>query len=134
MSSSHQKLGRWGEQRAGEYLTSLGYSILANNVRTPYGEIDLIACHGSLPGNLGEDQTPLIVFVEVKTRSSKAFGAPEVAITPQKQAHMLDLARAYLQAHPEIEGDWRIDVIAIQGSRSTLDPQIVHFENVITIP
>ena len=43
MSKSRQALGRWGEALAGDYLLEKGYTIIARNVRTPYGEIDLIA-------------------------------------------------------------------------------------------
>ena len=75
---------------------------------------------------------PLIVFVEVKTRSSSTYGLPEESITAQKRVHMLDSARAYMQAHPELDVDLRIDVIAIQRLSSSKEPQITHFENAIT--
>jgi putative endonuclease len=74
----------------------------------------------------------MTVFVEVKTRSSTAYGLPEDSITPRKQAHLLAAAQAYLQAHPELEGDWRIDVIAVQRQPAHPKPVITHFENAIT--
>lgn len=113
-------IGRWGEQLAAQYLQERGYSIVAVNVRTPYGELDLIARIENLT-----------VFVEVKTRTSSTYGLPEESVTPQKQAHILDAAQHYLQSHPEIDGDWRVDVIAIQGRPDNPDPQIVWFENAI---
>ena len=66
----NQTIGKWGEIAAGEYLLTKGYTILGNNVRTPHGEIDIIA---SIDG--------LIVFVEVKARSSRTFGLPEEGLT-----------------------------------------------------
>ncbi len=119
MSKARQTLGRWGENLAAQYLQQKGYTILAQNARTAYGEIDLVA-----------QQNEALVFVEVKTRTSAAFGLPEAAITPRKQAHMLAAAQAYLQAQPELDADWRIDVIAIRR-RKNQPPEIVHFENAL---
>ena len=121
MTASRQALGRWGETLAADYLTQKGYAILERNFRTPYGEIDLIADEGNS-----------LVFVEVKTRSTDAYGLPEAAITPQKRQHLIAAAQAYLQAtsHPGV--NWRIDVIAIRKLKSAVAPEIYHFENAIT--
>ncbi len=100
--SYRQSLGRWGEGVAAEYLSQRGYEILERNFRTPYGEIDLVTRHEGA-----------IIFVEVKTRASKAFGRPEESVTEQKQAHLLDAAEAYLQTIPEFVDDWRVDVLAV---------------------
>lgn len=121
MTTSRQTLGQWGETLAAGYLEDKGYTLLERNTRTPYGEIDLIAC-----------QEGLIIFVEVKSRTTRVFGNPEVAVTPRKQAHMLAAAQYYIQQHPEHEGAWRIDVIAIQRYRIQEKPLITHFENVIS--
>jgi putative endonuclease len=121
--TSRQSLGRWGETRAAEYLTSCGYTLLERNVRTPYGEIDLVTLY--------EGQ---VVFVEVKTRASHTLGPPEVSITPTKKTHMVSAGLAYLQSHPDLGEDWRIDVIAIlrlPGPGGAVTEQIEHFENVI---
>jgi len=122
MRKSKQAVGRWGESRAEAYLIKRGYRILNRNTRTPYGEIDLIA--------MVED---CLVFVEVKTRTSTSFGYPEQAITAEKEAHILASAQSYLQSHPEIENDWRVDVIAIQTDPDFQNEQITHFENAITV-
>ena len=95
--------------------------ILARNLRTPYGEIDLVAqTEGSL------------VFVEVKTRSTDDYGHPETSITPQKREHLIASAQAYMQESPDPVSNWRIDVIAIRKLKSTSPPEIIHFENAIT--
>ena len=120
MSDRRQRIGRWGEQIAADYLVKKGFTMLARNVHTPYGEIDLLCQQGGQ-----------IVFVEVKTRTSQAFGYPEDSITPRKQAHMLSAAAHYLQEH-EIDGDWQFDVIAVEGSPGGKHPRITHFENVLS--
>jgi putative endonuclease len=126
LSISTRELGHWGEKKAEEFLVGKGYAILACNVRTPYGEIDLIAQHSS--AHHPDSQT--IVFVEVKTRSSKTFGYPESSVTPKKQEHLISAAQHYLQEHPELQQDWQVDVIAIQRHKNR-EPVIQHFENAI---
>jgi putative endonuclease len=113
----NQSVGRWGEQAAAEFLCQHGYEIAGRNVRTPYGEIDLIA-----------RKDGLTIFVEVKARTSKSFGPPEVAVTPRKQAHMLACADHYAQQN-EID-HWQIDVIAVEKSKGQIE--IVHFENAVS--
>lgn len=135
MSQAKQQLGKWGENLAARFLEQRGYSILARNVRTPYGEIDLVAnfpVESALEMDLATPANPVTVFVEVKTRSTRTYGFPEVSVTPRKQAHMLAAAQHFLQEHADLDSDWRIDVIAIQKLSAELEPRIVHFENVIT--
>lgn len=130
MTKSRQALGRWGEALAASFLTDLGYSILECNVRTSYGEIDLVACQEGAEGS--QSPSEVLVFVEVKTRTSIAYGHPEESITSRKRAHLLAAAQAYLLDHPEFDGDWRVDVIAIQRTHPGHPPTITHFENAIT--
>jgi putative endonuclease len=132
LSTPRQFLGRWGETLAAEYLQQRGYTILERNVRTPYGEIDLVASESSPPGDPLAEGDSVTVFVEVKTRASLAFGMPEDSITVRKRAHLLSAAQSYLQGHPELEHAWRIDVIAIQRLHLDSEPVIHHFENAIS--
>lgn len=135
MSRAKQRLGKWGETQAARYLEQRGYSIVGRNVRTPYGEIDLIARQptGVPPdGTVQRQMDPVTVFVEVKTRSTRTFGYPEVSVTSRKQAHMLAAAQHYLQEQLELVGDWRIDVIAVMKLPNEIEPRITHFENVIS--
>lgn len=120
MTKSRQNLGKFGEARAAEYLLEFGYAILEKNVRTPYGEIDIVAAKGSLTA-----------FVEVKTRRTHTFGYPEESITELKQERMTLSAQAYLQTHPELDGEWQIDVIAIQV-QNPQSVKVVHFPNAIS--
>ena len=120
MNSSRQALGRWGEAIAANFLENQGYLIIERNCRTPYGEIDLIAQDGTV-----------LVFVEVKTRTSNAFGYPEESITSQKREHLISAAQAILQSMPNQPDSWRIDVIAIRKVKSVEQPEIVHFKNAV---
>jgi putative endonuclease len=96
-------LGTHGEQLAAEHLRRLGYRIVAQNQRSRWGEIDLIAQDG--------DE---IVFVEVKTRRVSAAVGPEEAMTRAKLHRVEQLAMAYLDEH-ELEGSsWRVEVVSIE--------------------
>ena len=119
-NNENQELGDWGETYAIKYLEGKGYQILARNIRTPYGEIDIVA-----------KELDQIIFVEVKTRTSRKFGYPEDAITERKITHLIESAEFYLQAHPEINVDWRIDVIAIQVDPQRNSPTLTHFEDAL---
>jgi len=121
MAYRHQLVGKWGEEVAVGFLSAKGWEILARNVNTPHGELDIVAL----------DQK-VVVFVEVKARTSGSFGLPEDAVTYQKVQHILDAAQFFLQEHPELDGDWRVDVVAVQGRLNSTDPQIVWFENAIS--
>lgn len=125
MINDRQALGKWGEELAGNYLIRLGYQILARNVRTPYGELDLVA-------QMGEGENTELVFVEVKTRASRSYGPPEVAVDRRKQAHLIASAEHYLSVLEKLPTIWRIDVIAIQRRGAQTDPEIIHFENAVT--
>ncbi len=119
MSTHRQVVGRWGEDAAVQYLASSGYKILERNVHSAHGEIDIIA-----------SKNGLLVFVEVKTRSSHSFAFPEDSVTRRKQAYLLSAAEEYIQAHPESSENWQFDVIAVEGKPGGT-AQIEHFENVI---
>ncbi len=119
MAKYRQNLGKWGEKLAGKYLLDHGYKIREQNVRTAYGEIDLIASNRNC-----------VVFVEVKTRQSNIYGPPENAITEIKKERLIQSALAYMQKHPELGNDWRIDVISIQHYEPG-PPEITHFENAV---
>lgn len=95
-------LGNWGEQQAKEILEANGLTIIEQNFRTPYGEIDLLAKDGAE-----------FVFIEVKTRSSLHFGYPEVSVSKKKIQHMKSAAFNYLQESNKMDAQWRIDVISI---------------------
>lgn len=111
-------LGRRGEELAAQYLTAEGYTVLDRNWRCARGEIDLVARDGNDT-----------VFVEVKTRSSTAFGHPFEAITEQKLLRLKRLANAWCDVHPYRRGTVRIDAIAVIAGAGS-EPVIEHLRSV----
>ena len=112
--AEHNEIGKKGEAIAKQYLEEKGYTILELNWRFKKAEIDIIA------KDVEED---VLVFVEVKTRSSNAFGSPEEFVTDQKEKLMGDAAYVYAGI---IQHDWeiRFDIIAVLLENDT--PQISH--------
>jgi putative endonuclease len=98
----HLRVGAHGEAAACERLEANGYQILARNYRCPSGEIDIVAADG-----------PVLVFVEVKTRSSAAFGSPRDAVTAAKRRKLARSASHYMLAHREQECAYRADIIEV---------------------
>jgi len=92
-----------GEEIAAEFLAKQGYLILERNWRAgKVGEIDLVA---------QKDNT--LIFVEVKTRKSAAYGQPVEAVTPAKLAHLEKAAWAYKKQHPNSPRKMLIEVVSI---------------------
>jgi putative endonuclease len=102
-SPSTYRKGQVAEALAAQYLQRKGYRILRHNVRTPFGEIDLLAW------KKGE-----FIVVEVRSRAKKSWISPELTITPQKYSRIVRslLCLPYLHNKPT-----RIDVITIIGER-----------------
>lgn len=98
-----QRLARWGEEAAASFLKALGYAVLRTRYRCPAGEIDLVCRDGRT-----------LVFVEVKTRSTRAAGAPEEAVTPAKARRLRQAARCFLREHRLGEVPVRFDVVAVE--------------------
>jgi putative endonuclease len=104
MNRSRQNLGKRGEALAAQHLLRRGWRVLGRNLRSPYGEIDVVA----------RDAAGVLVFVEVRARSSRAFGTPEESITPAKRERMARCALDYLSRTPQPDQEWRIDLVAIE--------------------
>jgi len=98
----HVKLGKKGEQIAAQFLKSKRISIRELNFRCSLGEIDIIA-----------EQADVIIFIEVKTRSSENYGLPEEAVNYAKQQRLIQLAMHYLQKEGMEDRSCRFDVISI---------------------
>ncbi|WP_299817851.1 YraN family protein [uncultured Pontibacter sp.] len=106
-TNAHIRTGQNGEQTAAAYLIELGYTILQRNYRHKRAEIDIIA-----------QQDDVLVFVEVKTRTSATFGYPEMAVSTKKEVQLLAAAEEYIY-QTGWEKEIRFDIIAI-----TLSPQL----------
>jgi putative endonuclease len=99
-----QALGAHGEELAARWYQARGYEVLARNWRSREGELDLV---------LGRDA--LVVFCEVKARTTAAFGTGAEAVTTPKQARLRRLAAAWLAANASgvDRRDIRFDVVAV---------------------
>ena len=111
-------LGRRGEDLAARFITEAGYLVVDRNWRCSQGEIDIVAVDGADT-----------VFVEVKTRSSVAFGHPFEAITPQKLARIRRLASAWCAVNPGHHHSIRIDAISVIAPSDGI-PEIDHLTRV----
>lgn len=114
------RLGRAGEDEAARFLMGCGYQLIERNWRGNGGEIDIIA----VAKETGRDE---FVIVEVKTRSSRTFGDPFEAITPEKYRRLYRLGREWIAAH-QPHTRWRIDVILLVKSFPGFE--IVHHKDV----
>ncbi len=108
-TAAHIEKGKAGEDLAAAYLESKGWHIAERNWRAGRGEIDIIAW--------ADDK--LLVFIEVKTRSSDSYGGPERGITTKKRKKMAYTAGLYMEA---IGYEWeiRFDVVALVLRNETL--------------
>ena len=115
----HVELGRRGEALAAEHLLAHGYELVAANFKLPVGrnrrgavveaELDLVAYDG-----------PTLCFVEVKTRRSDWFAAPEANVDLRKQRQVTRAARAYRRLLGLTDAPRRYDVVAVYGPPITV--------------
>lgn len=120
MITQKRELGNKGEDKAAHYLLEKGYSIVARNWTTKFGEIDIIA----------KRRDGAYVFVEVKTVRSDGAIRPEENITSQKLQRFLRTVDIYLRtAHASETTLWQVDAITV-----SLDiggaADIQHWENI----
>jgi len=114
---SHLELGRKGEDVAAKELKRRGYKVVDRNVVLAEGEIDLIAREGGQ-----------VVFVEVKTRSSDRFGAPQEAVDRTKQRRLTLLASRWLKKQGLSQSPARFDVVSVRLGKGE-KPQVEIFRN-----
>lgn len=114
--AKHLEVGLFGEKLAADYLALSGYRVVARNFTTPIGysltgrqitgEIDLVA--------YDETSRPfLLVFVEVKTRSSSEFATPKAAVDRHKQRQIIKTARIYRRLLRVTQEPFRYDVVSV---------------------
>jgi len=107
-------LGRRGERAAEKHLRRNGYQIVARNFRAAGAEIDLVAIDGDT-----------LVFVEVKTRRSRAAGAPEEAVDERKQKRMRRAAQVFATRYRADEVEMRFDIVAVDASSKRLEIELL---------
>jgi putative endonuclease len=109
-------IGRKGEELAAEFLENKGFTVVAENYRHKKAEIDLIV-----------KKDDWLIFVEVKTRSSAAYGEPEAFVDSKKARMLFSAAEEFIYAN-NWPGHVRFDVISVKlGKEITIE----HFEDAI---
>lgn len=106
MSITKQDEGRYGEEFASIFLQRKGYQIIDRNFRIRGGEIDLIAIEI-------DKGVKTLVFIEVKTRTSEAYGTPFEAIGYYKIKTLIKAAQIYKVSHPGLPSLMRIDAVGV---------------------
>ncbi len=100
--SEKKELGRKGEEVAFRFLKKEGYRIIEKNYVCKMGEMDIIA-----------SEKDTLVFIEVKTRTSREFGPPQLAVNVWKQRQLSKVALNYLNEKRLRDVKARFDVVAI---------------------
>jgi putative endonuclease len=121
VSTPRQRLGDLGEKAAEELLAAGGYRIVARKHRCPRGEVDLVA-----------EQGDLLVFVEVRTRATAAFGGPEETVGAAKQQRLVRAARDFLARWRGPPRGARFDVVAVVDQPG--GPLLTHFPGAFDAP
>lgn len=109
---TQQARGQAGEEAACAFLERQGYRVVARNHQVRGGEVDLIAQKGEL-----------LVFAEVRMRSSQAFASPEATVTRGKQRKVVLAALDWMQRHGGARHAIRFDVLAVTGQ------EVLHLPN-----
>ena len=109
----HHEVGKKGELLAAEHLRCKNYQVLHTNWTYGRLEIDIVARYGDV-----------LVFVEVKTRSSQNFGMPEEAVHAHKKQLLQKAAEKYMERFGLLPEEIRFDIISV-----TVDKEILHLED-----
>jgi putative endonuclease len=117
-----QALGRQGEAAARDYLTRRGVRILVENFACAAGEIDLIG-----------REKDVLVFIEVKSRTSDAFGPPHLAVHRRKQRQIVRAAQWYLAEQRSPDAASRFDVLAVTFRKDGSPPRIDWVKNAFPV-
>ena len=118
MKKFNLQIGKLGEEIAKDYLKKRGYEILAQNFKTKYAEIDLVA-----------RQKNELVFVEVRTKRGLDFGSPEDSLNKKKLRKLWFNARGYIN-WAKWRGLYRIDAICIVLKPDNTLNRLNHYKNI----
>lgn len=111
-----KEIGDSGEDLAVGYLEADGYRIVERNFRCQLGEVDIVALDGDV-----------LVFVEVKKKSTDRFGSPGEMITRSKIEKIRRTAEYYMLEKRLGGASWRIDAVLIDGAKVELLKNITIF-------
>ena len=115
---ARQRRGLWGERVAIAYLGSRGWRIEAHRFRLGHRELDLVARRGEV-----------VAFVEVKTRSTAAWGTPAESVVWRKRRTIVQVAEVWRQRHGRPGDSYRFDVIAVSVEKEAADTGVEHLED-----
>jgi len=118
--TSRRALGDFGERVAVAHLEAKGYRILATKFRVREGEVDIVA-----------ERDGVVVFIEVKTRRGSATGWAVEALHERQAQRLLLAAQAFVQQHPELPPDHRIDFIGIDLDERGRVVSLQHIESAV---
>ena len=104
---NNKLLGNKGEDAAAVFLEKNGYIVRERNYRAKTGEIDIIVSKGNT-----------MVFVEVKTRGSLAYGMPAEAVTITKQQKIIRTAQSYIRYKGLSDYSYRFDVLEVLATKN----------------
>lgn len=112
--------GRFGEEKAVEYLIENEYEIVSLNYSTRYGEIDIIATVDNY-----------LCFIEVKTRIGTPFGTAAEAVTASKRAKIINTANLFISGLQTIELQPRFDIIEVVSDKNKGDSTLWRVNHII---
>jgi len=115
-----RETGILGEKLAKDFLARKGYRIIETNYRCSHGEMDIIA-----------RKKDCLVFIEVRTKTSREFGSPEESITSTKKERLIAVAEHYQQTHENLPASWHIDLVAVELGRDNRPTRIEIIENAV---
>lgn len=121
--AAHNDLGRWGEQKAAEYLIAKGWYIRHRDWRYGHMDIDIVA--------IDEDSSTLLM-VEVKTRASETWGYADEAIDLEKQRNIIKSAAAYVRSNRMEHCEVHYDTISVIGTDDS-NVRIIHKEDAFDV-
>lgn len=121
--AKHNILGQWGEEKAAMYLCDKGYTILDTDWKDGHRDIDIVA---------HDNNTGMLVIVEVKTRSNEDVMSAAYAVDERKVRNLVIAANKYIKTH-FIRRPMRFDIITVVGTNDD-NCSIDHIENAFLPP
>lgn len=118
--AAHNDFGKWGEDRAEEFLRQKGYSILARDWHNGHKDIDIVAHDNS-------DDT--LIIVEVKTRHRETVTTALQAVTLKKEKNIIQSAFAFARSTGHFFPNIRFDIITIVGT--TDNHELTHYPDIL---
>lgn len=117
---NRREVGELGEKIAQKFLKKKGFRIRETGFRCSRGEIDIIA-----------QKKDCLVFVEVRTKSTLDFGAPEESITRAKKERLIASALTYTATHADLPSLWRIDLVVVELGEKGKAKRVELIENAV---